>query len=188
MTIGILANQLSNAQLQVTNVSSADALVQRLLGQGITVSNVKLTAHPAMTGFFKNLGGNSIGIDSGIVLTNGVAKTDRNKFGVDGDGVATAILTAAHNAWGFPGDADLSAIVGDITNDACVLEFDFVPLGDSIRFNYVFSSEEYTLYSCSQFNDAFAFFISGPGITGLQNIALIPNTNLPVTINNINEK
>jgi len=188
LSIGIFTSQITNAQLLVTNVSNANALVQRLLGQGVTVSNVTLTGHPAMTGFFNNLGGNSIGIDSGIVLTNGVAKTDRNNFGVDGDGVNTAFSTPAHNVWGFPGDVDLSAIVGDVTNDACVLEFDFVPLGDSIRFNYVFSSEEYTQFSCSQFNDAFAFFISGPGITGMQNIALIPNTTLPVTINNINEK
>jgi gliding motility-associated-like protein len=190
LCIGVLLNQSSRAQLVVTNVSDANALVQRLLGQGVTVSNISIKGHPAMTGFFNNLGGNNIGIDSGIVLTNGVAKTDRltGRKGVDGDGFTAAGTVNAFNGWSFPGDGDLSAIVGDITNDACVLEFDFVPLGDSIRFNYVFSSEEYTNFSCSQFNDAFAFFISGPGITGLRNIALIPNTNLPVTINNINEE
>jgi gliding motility-associated-like protein len=106
---------------------------------------------------------------------------------VDGDGITAAINVDAFNGWNFPGDADLEAIVLDDTNDACVLEFDFVPLGDSIKFNYVFSSEEYTDFACTEFNDAFAFFIRGPGITGLKNIALIPGTNFPVTINNINE-
>lgn len=185
----IFLYQQSNAQLQVTPESNAQALVQKLLGPGVTVSNVTLTGHPAMTGIFNNISGTSIGIDSGIVLTNGRAKTiGAGSFGVDGDGIMTALNVDAFNQWGFPGDADLTAVVAEVTNDACVLEFDFVPLGDSIRFNYVFSSEEYTDFSCTEFNDAFAFFIRGPGITGLKNIALIPNTTLPVTINNINEK
>lgn len=164
------------------------ALVQKLLGPGVTVSNVTLTGHPAMTGIFNNISGTNINIDSGIVLTNGRAKTiSAGNFGVDGDGVTTALNVNAFNGWNFPGDPDLEAIVLDETHDACVLEFDFIPLGDSIKFNYVFSSEEYTNFSCTEFNDAFAFFISGPGITGLKNIALIPGTNFPVTINNINE-
>lgn len=178
----------SFSQLQVTNVTSGDALVQQLLGQGITVSNVVLTGHPAMAGTFRNFGSTNIGLDSGIVLTNGVAETNKpaGKIGMNGNGSTPASNVNAFNRWNFPGDADLSAIVGDVTKDACVLEFDFVPLGDTVKFRYVFSSEEYTDYSCSQFNDAFAFFISGPGITGQQNIALIPGTVQPVTINNIN--
>ncbi len=179
----------SNAQLNVVTESNAQALVQKLLGPGITVSNVTLTGHRDMAGIFHNISGTNIGIDSGIVLTNGRAETkSATIIGVNWDGSKTALQVNAHNIMNFPGDPDLSAIVGDVTNDACVLEFDFVPLGDSIRFNYVFSSEEYTDFSCSEFNDVFAFFISGPGITGLKNIALIPGTNLPVTINNINEK
>ena len=187
--ICICLYQRSDAQLQITANNNAQALVQKLLGPGVTVSNVSLTGHPAMTGFFNNISGTNINIDSGIVLTNGRAKTVAGvgNNGVDGDGVTAAINVDAFNAWNFPGDPDLTAIVADQTFDACVLEFDFVPLGDSIRFNYVFSSEEYTDYACTPFNDAFAFFIRGPGITGLKNIALIPGTNFPVTINNINE-
>ncbi len=47
---------------------------------------------------------------------------------------------------GEPGDADLNTIVGEgnITNDAAVLEFDFVPTSSTISFQYVFASEEYT--------------------------------------------
>lgn len=179
----------TNGQLLVTSESNAQALVQKLLGPGITVSNVTLTAHREMTGIFNNISGTNIGIDSGIVLTNGRAKTAGvGNYGVDGNGTTTAINVDAFNPWGYPGDQDLTDIVSEVTHDACVLEFDFVPLGDSIRFNYVFSSEEYTDFSCTQYNDAFAFFIRGPGIVGLKNLALIPGTSLPVTINNINEK
>ncbi|MFN6115212.1 MAG: choice-of-anchor L domain-containing protein, partial [Flavobacteriales bacterium] len=71
-----------------------------------------------------------------------------------------------------------------------VLEFDFVTTGDSIKFRYVFGSEEYPEFVCS-FNDAFGFFLSGPGITGPYtnsaiNIALLPDGVTPVTIDNVN--
>src|SRR4030095_438410 len=93
----------------------------------------------------------------------------------------------ASTGFNFPGDANLNALVTpNLTEDAVILEFDFVPIGDTIRFNYVFSSEEYPSFSCTQYNDVFAFFISGPGITGLKNIALVPGTNIPVAINSIN--
>jgi len=36
------------------------------------------------------------------------------------------------------------------------------------------------------FNDIFAFLISGPGIVGTQNIALVPGTTTPVSIFNVN--
>jgi hypothetical protein len=44
----------------------------------------------------------------------------------------------------------------------------------------VFASEEYNEFAGSAFNDIFAFFLNG------ENIALIPGTNIPVSINNIN--
>ena len=84
----------------------------------------------------------------------------------------------------------LVAISGGTINNAAVLEFDFVTTGDSIKFRYVFGSEEYPEFVCS-FNDAFGFFLSGPGISGPYtngaiNIALLPDGITPVTINNVN--
>jgi hypothetical protein len=70
------------------------------------------------------------------------------------------------------------------TFNAAVLEFDFVPLSDTVQFRYVFGSEEYPEYVSTPFNDVFGFFISGPGISGTKNIALLPNSQF-VAINNI---
>lgn len=83
-------------------------------------------------------------------------------------------------------------------NNLIVLEFDFIPTSNQVSFEYVFASNEYPGYTCSQYNDIFGFFISGPGINGpfinnSENIALVPNpddptsyTNTPVIINTIN--
>lgn len=189
VVIVLFFSNISIAQLVITQHPNAQALAQKLVGDGVTISNVSFSGNQLMAGFFNNLGGTNINIDSGIVLTSGRAKTDRFDPGMDGDGFTQAQGVTADNSWSLPGDADLAAAIGlpvSSLRDACVLEFDFVPLGDSIKFNYVFSSEEYTpAYVCS-FNDAFAFFISGPGITGLKNIALVPGTNTPVSIFNVN--
>jgi hypothetical protein len=90
------------------------------------------------------------------------------------------------------GDPDLQVFSGGETFDACVLEFDFVPYYSYVWFQFVFGSEEYPEFVGSVFNDAFGFFISGPGITGpysnnSKNIALIPETEIPVSINNVNQ-
>lgn len=175
----------SHAQLVVTTNSDAVALAQRLAGEGVAISNVTLTGNPNMTGFFKNTGNNKIGIDSGIIITDGRAKSQGGSImGVDGNS-----NMLANNFWNLPGDADLAAAIGATASegkDACVLEFDFIPQGEKIQFNYVLSSEEYTPTYVCNYNDAFAFFISGPGITGKKNIALIPGTSTPVSIFNIN--
>jgi gliding motility-associated-like protein len=176
-------------QLQVTNSNSALALAQKIAGEGVTISNVTLTGGPNAKGFFVNQGNTNIGIDSGVVLTTGRAASTPSLPGINGNGTTPAWLALADNMLSLPGDINLANALGlpvSNTKDACILEFDFVPIGDTIRFNYVFSSEEYTPEFVCEFNDAFAFFISGPGITGLKNIALIPGTNIPVSIFNVN--
>ncbi|HRD57273.1 MAG TPA: choice-of-anchor L domain-containing protein [Ferruginibacter sp.] len=178
----------TRAQLTITDATSALALAQRLVGEGVTISNVSFTGNLQMAGNFSARTNVGIGLDSGIVITNGRARTIGSNWGVNGNS-----NNLADESLGLNGDQNLASAIGFPLNqlyDAAILEFDFLPLGDSIRFRYLFSSEEYTpLYACPSgggFNDAFAFFISGPGFTGMQNIALVPNTALPVSIFNIN--
>jgi gliding motility-associated-like protein len=66
-----------------------------------------------------------------------------------------------------------------------VYTISFIPNADTLRFRYCFGSEEYPEYACSQFNDVFGFFIQGPGYPTFTNIAKVPGTNLPVSINTI---
>jgi gliding motility-associated-like protein len=94
-------------------------------------------------------------------------------------------------------DPDLQSITPNQIYDECVVEFDFIPTGDTIKFNYVFASEEYEEYVCGTVNDAFGFFLTGPNPSGGNytafNVALVPNplnvstfTTTPVSINTIN--
>lgn len=185
--ICIPANCLS--QLQVRGSIPADELAQILTGDGVRVFNARFTGNPLMAGSFVNLEDRSFDIDSGIVLTTGRSTTGRGEIGLTSRNAATAFDMLADNGYDLPGDQDLAneirTNVSDI-KDACILEFDFIPIGDTISFRYVFSSEEYSPSFVCTFNDAFAFFISGPEIAGQQNIALVPGTTTPVTIMNVN--
>ncbi|MGZ5287681.1 MAG: choice-of-anchor L domain-containing protein, partial [Flavisolibacter sp.] len=158
----------THAQLQIVPQANAQALAQKLVGPGVTISNVTLTGSNLSTAFFYNQGGLALGLDSGIVLSTGKVLTDATP-GLNGP----AFSLASSNTF-TPGYPMLSALVAPSpTNNAVVLEFDFVPVGDTVKFSYVFSSDEYPNYNCSNFNDVFAFFINGPGIVGTQNIALV---------------
>jgi len=170
----------TDAQVNVTANQTALALAQKLAGPGITVLNPTLVCPNNANGFFSVVTSN-LGLDSGIVLTTGRAATSGSSYGING----TASVNASINN-NAPGDPQLATLARSTTFDACRLEFDLIPKGDTISFDYVFGSEEYNTSTCGNYNDAFAFFISGPGITGQQNIALVPGTVIPVAVNSIN--
>ena len=170
----------SFAQIAVTPNASGAQLAQIMSGPGVVISNVTLNCPNGAAGSFQ-CPNCSLNMDSGIVLTCGkvidIPGPNNNPGGSD------------YYAWGTAGDPDLAALINKPVNDlfdACVLEFDLTVQSDSVQFKYIFGSEEYPEFTCSPFNDVFAFFISGPGITGLKNIALIPGTNVPVSINSVN--
>ncbi len=185
----------ANAQTLSVDAAAYNAidLVQQILvgaNSSITISNVKfnnvaIAAGSAnnsnQIGFFNvNLLGNPnpLIFESGILLTSG---------GIENAIGPNKLLGATAAAIGpsFNTDPDLSSLSNSIL-DAAVLEFDIVPVSTSISFRYRFASEEYNANVCDVVNDAFGFFVSGPGITGAKNIALVPNTNIAVSVNTIN--
>lgn len=144
------------------------------LGDCLSASNIVFTGSAGAIGTFSS--GGAIGIESGIILTTGSVydAPGPNSIG------STSVMTGAG------GSALLNAITGSTTYDASVFTFDFVAQTDQVSFNYVFASEEYPEFVCSIFNDAFGFFVSGPGYAPNTNIAIVPGTGDPVTINNVN--
>ncbi|WP_159038573.1 choice-of-anchor L domain-containing protein [Brumimicrobium mesophilum] len=172
------SNVFSQLTLTTPINSPASAITNTLLGGGVSVSNITYNGSPVLA----NNNQNSV-----REFTNGTAAFPLN----------AGVLLQTSNAPGIT-DPDLTAIANpfptsnnSITNGT-IIEFDFIPDGDSLSFSYIFSSLEYTSFTCSNFNDVFGFFISGPGITGpytnnAKNIAIIPgSTNVPVGINTVN--
>lgn len=179
------------AQITVQNTQSPSSLVQNiLLGNGVIASNITYNGSAVnaqsvqgnISYFTSN--GTTFPISSGVLLTtgNGVGAIGPNNSGSSTSNTpATPLVT---------GDPDLTAISSAGVTNGAILEFDFVPSGDTISFRYLFGSDEYPEFSPSTYNDAFGFFLSGPGLSGpysngAVNIATIPGTSTAVTINNV---
>ncbi len=186
----------SSAQLTVTTGMTPTQYVESLVGGGITVSNVVYTGAPSQIGNFNGTASN-IGFPSGVIIAAGpvtglVGAAGTADAGQPGSGLSDpGLLSVAQSVTSNPQSGNINS-----TNDAAILEFDFVPSSNVAGFNFVFSSDEYLTYINSVFNDVFAFFVSGPGITGpfaspagfpggAQNVAVLPGTNTPITISTI---
>jgi hypothetical protein len=158
--------------LVVTTTTDGTALVNEIVGTGITTSNISFTGSNVSAGLFTDGLSSGLSMESGILLTSGNA--------ADAVGPNDSDATSTNN--GLAGDADLNSLIpGFSTNDATILEFDFTTAGGDLFFNYQFGSEEYNEWVNSSFNDVFGFFLDGV------NIALIPGTATAVSINNVNE-
>lgn len=187
-------------QIDVNSTFTIEEYVNEiLLGEGVEAFNITYTGGASQLGYMTD-GEDVFTIGSGLVLSSDAAVNIACEFGTCGDCLGTAF-----------NDPDLLDIANSVpplinqnfsvssVNDGCVLEFDFTASGDSISFNYVFGSDEYETWINTQYNDVFAFFLSGPGIVGeyaspagfpdgAVNIAGVPDADppLPITISSVN--
>lgn len=180
---------VTNVNLTITGFNvignnNATLLAESLAGAGVTITNAVLSnCAPTASGYYTNPP-NALGLDDGIILSSGRA--------IDASGPSAGILSTSYNTTGEP---DLQALLTQLgetynVNDACVLEFDIDVLGDSLTFNYVMGSEEYNNFVCGSVNDIFGFFVTGQNPIGpnyvSQNVALVPGSTTPVSINTVN--
>jgi len=133
------------------------------------------------------------GLDSGIVMhtDNSLNAVPLGSATFTGGPATSPHLISVLNTIGSPNTT---------LHDLSALQFSFLAPGDSVEFEYVFASNEYSGFTCTQYNDVFGFFLIGQGINGTPlfypngsprydsiNLATIPGTNTPVAINTINQ-
>src|ERR1044071_1117417 len=123
----------SKAQIAITANQTAIALVQQLVGNGVVVTSASLSCPQNANGVFTTTGLSNLGIDSGVILTSGLAAT--TSAGTGGNGAAGLFAATGNNT---PGDAQLTALAGQATFDACILEFDFQPSGRTDKNYFMF--------------------------------------------------
>ncbi len=174
------ADNLKNSCLTVVgadgNELSVNDIVEYMLGAGISYENVRYQgilgdASVASIGYFSEGKCVPLEFDEGIMLSSGTV----------GNAVGPNELPYTSSVLGLPGDPDLDNLVpGYNTFDATWIEFDFIPDDSEIFIQYFFGSEEYNQFVGDSYNDVFGLFVNG------QNIALIPGTDTPLSINNIN--
>lgn len=198
---------LGGGSLWVCSNVAPTQLVSWLMGTNpVIVTNITYTGCSLAVGIFTNAamvgaasGSPGLAFDRGIILSTGWitnALGPNENDGANGwvpEDPQTASPSDLEPFCGSNSDTDLNVLVaGNGIRDAAVLEFDIIATNSfQLKFEYVFASEEYPEW-IGEFNDPFAIFVStnyasGAWQNGISNdIALVPGTNLVVSVNNIN--
>lgn len=136
-------------------------------------------------GYF-NQNATNFAMKQGILLSTGSAK---NAIGPNTE-IQTQSSGSQFYTESWKGDIDLqNALQISNTWNATILEFDFTShVSDKISFNYQFSSEQYLRNgdpgTCG-YTDGFAFLIREDNSQDYRNLAVIPNTDTPITSNTV---
>jgi len=210
-----------HSQITIDNTTNTIAqLVSNVLipvGSGTVVSNANFRGCVNISSRYQighfttaTTTATQIGFASGVILSTGNTSDVPLTLGVNPGSVAqmsrnytsgtAGEIRSSNSAAGQDADA-ANLIAPENYYNAAILEFDFVPVNSFVLFRYVFGSEEYDdvsgsafaiNYNCSEYNDKFAFLLSGPGISAGQgylndavNIARLSN-NSSVGINSVN--
>lgn len=187
-----IASYGSAQSITIVSNQTAATLANMIVGSGVSVSGATLSCNSKANGLFANINPTptlSLAIDSGIVLSTGkvltVTTTPRDT-GINENRFVNASFYFNINTT----DAQITSIAGSSSSatqhDLCYLLFNFVPRGDTTSLDYTFASEEYPDYNCTQFNDAFGIFVAPPSSSTYTNYAKVPNTNINVSVNSIN--
>jgi gliding motility-associated-like protein len=121
-------------------------------------------------------------ISEGIIIRNGLAKYTEGTY--TGINESSQLNTKT--------DSDLQAISdsnGQIVpiTDVSFIQFDFTPLSSNFSFDFLFASNEYGEFQCG-FSDVFAFVLTDLTTGIATNLAVLPNTTIPVSVKNIRDE
>ncbi|MDR3273456.1 MAG: choice-of-anchor L domain-containing protein [Flavobacteriaceae bacterium] len=161
-----------NNSADIPSSYNIQQLITTVFGDGFgTISNFSSTAESgswtAQTkpyGYF-NQNGSTFPFQNGVVITSGKAYDGGNT-------TKTLPANRADTNLGIAGDVHLTAIIANSganaeesqTHDAFSFEFDFKPMTQSIKFDYIFASSEYdrSEFNCSHY-DGIAILVKKAG-------------------------
>ena len=178
------------SELPININASAIAMANAIFGSGVSVQSASYTGSSYSSGTYSNGNAVSGGVvpgDTGVILSTGSLRNF-----TDGSGQANSGGTKSTNSAGPNNQADFNAAAGTNTFDAAYLDVDFIPTGDTMTMQFVFSSEEYPEFANSVYNDLAMVWVNGSpvplavgdGQTAVGNINDSDNENLYIDNNN----
>jgi hypothetical protein len=127
-------------------------------------------------GYFNNNDGD-FPFEEGLILRSGNANLSGGSY-TGGNSLSSTCSNL--------NDGDLNNVLvstgnaSGTINDATFMKFDFVPTSNLLTFNFIFASNEYGNYQCN-FSDVFGFILTDLTTGDKQNIAVVPNTTIPIS-------
>ncbi|MCL6216841.1 T9SS type B sorting domain-containing protein [Zunongwangia pacifica] len=157
-----------------------EELVAGLLDNScVQITNIEQSDKEAVAYFNNNAG--DFPISDGVIIRSGKAKLTEGPY--SGKNLSTVINAT--------GDKDLQAInnaSGQSTeiSDVAFLAFEFIPLSEKFSFDFIFASNEYGQWQCAS-SDVFAFLLTEVATGETKNIAVLPGTDIPVSVRTIKD-
>lgn len=150
-------------ELTINTVATAEDLFNEIFGAGVTLvgGTATLQGDAIQSGIYTGAISSLQGIsptDSGVILSTGNVADFTNAAGG-----ATNLTdgTTTDTTGGIDGDADMNSVAGQATFDAAIMEAQFIPTGDTMTIQMVFSSEEYLEFVNGGVNDSLGIFVNG---------------------------
>ncbi len=149
-------------ELTINTAATALDMANAIFGNDITVTSASYNGSTVSSGVYSGALSTIAGIsptDGGVILSTGKVVDFTNSSGTTNTNTQTGLST--DTTGGVDGDAQLNTVAGKTTFDGAILNANFIPDGDMITMQFVFSSEEYPEYVSSNFNDAFGVWVNG---------------------------
>ncbi|MEP7264201.1 MAG: choice-of-anchor L domain-containing protein [Bacteroidota bacterium] len=174
-----LTTSLAQLIITVPPAGNYSSIQSALFPAGITSVSPTFRGDASSIATFVSGATNNIGFNDGVFLSTGHTSSAANPQSSQQD-----------FDMAIEGDTDLQYLTGAVVRDVAVFEFDITLKSDSLKFRFVFASEEYPEFTCAPFVDVMGIFLTGPkpggGFYNKENITHIPQTSIPVGINSIN--
>lgn len=151
------------AELPINTSATAMEMAETIFGDDIQIESVSYSGDPASSGIYSDGLATAAGFapsDTGLILSTGQAQSVTNSSGDANQENDTSTNTAG----GIDGDEDFDEAAGQDTFDAAFIEAEFIPEGDTLTLQFVFSSEEYPEFVNSGFNDTIGVWVNGEQI------------------------
>jgi len=168
------------SELPINTGASALQMAEEIFGDGVTVVSASYTGDNDSSGIYSNGDSVAPGVtpgDTGVIFSTGDAEDFTNTSGDSNQSTNTSTNTSGVN-----NDSDFNALAGAATRDASFIEVDFIPTGDVMTMQFVFSSDEYPEYSNSIYNDVVGVWVNGNLVplsvgNGSASVGNVSNTN-----------
>ncbi len=150
---------MAASELPIDRGASATEMANTIFGDGVTVVSASYTGDWRSSGIYTNGDSVSPGAtpsDTGVILSTGWADRFTNSNGQANQSNSTSI-----NSYGQNNNSQFNAAAGASTYDASYIDVDFIPTGDSMTMQFVFSSDEFPEYANSQYQDFVGVWVNG---------------------------
>ncbi|WP_299372606.1 Hint domain-containing protein [uncultured Tateyamaria sp.] len=137
----------------------ATDMANAIFGNGVQVVSASYTGDRDSAGIYSNGDTVSPGVtpgDTGVILSTGDAEDFTNSSGSSNQSNSTSTNTSGQN-----NNGQFNAAAGARTYDASYLDVDFIPDGNVMTMQFVFSSEEYPEFQNSIYQDFVGVWVNG---------------------------